>query len=53
MQYNTAAIKKIPNIREVRELLTMAYKEGRVIEEEFTILLEINTSNNLDLSYSK
>ena len=38
---------------EARELLTMAYEEGRVIEEEFAILLEINTSNNLDLSYFK
>ena len=38
---------------EARELLTMAYEEGRVIKEEFAILLEINTTNNLDLSYFK
>ena len=41
MQYNTAAIKNMPNL------------EGQLIEEEFIILLELNTSNNLDLKYSK
>ena len=43
----------MPNLREVRELLTMAYLEGQLIEEEFFLLLELNTSNNLDLNYSK
>ena len=43
----------MPNVREVRKLLTRAYLEGQLIEEEFIILLELNTSNNLDLSYSK
>ena len=43
----------MPNLREVRELLTMAYLEGQLIKEEFIILLELNTSNNLDLRYSK
>ena len=53
MQYNTGAIKNIPDLSEVRELLTMAYLEGQSIEEEFIIRLELNTSNNLYLSYSK
>ena len=43
----------MPNLREVRELLTMAYLERKLIEEEFVILLELDTSNNLDLNYSK
>ena len=43
----------MPNLREDRELLTMAYLEGQLIEEEFFLLLELNTSNNLDLNYSK
>ena len=42
----------MPNLREVRELLTMAYLEGQLIEEEFSLLLELNTSNNLDLNYN-
>ena len=41
------------NPRKVRELLSMAYLEGQLIEEEFIILVELSTSNNLDLSYSK
>ena len=53
MQYNTGAIKNIPDLSEVRELLTMACLEGQSIEEEFIIRLELNTSNNLYLSYSK
>ena len=43
----------MPNLREVRELLTMAYLEGQLIEEEFITILELNTSNNLGLTYSK
>lgn len=31
MQYNTGAIKNMPNLSEVRELLTMACLEGQSI----------------------
>ena len=31
----------------------MAYQEGQLLEEEFLLLLELNTSSNSDLSHSK
>ena len=31
----------------------MAYLEGKLIEDELFLLLKLNTSNNLDLNYSK
>ena len=43
----------MPNLREVWDLLTMAHLEGKFIEEELFLLLKLNTSNNLDLNFSK
>ena len=40
------------NLKEIRELHTMANLEGKLIEEEAFLLLELNKSNNLDLNYS-
>ena len=31
----------------------MAYQEEQLLEEEFFLLLELNTSSNSDLSHSK
>ena len=42
----------MPNLKEVRELPTIAYLKGKLIEE-FFLFFELNTSSNLDLNYSK
>jgi len=41
----------MPNFRENRFLLTNAYADGLIDDEEYVLLYDINKSKNLDLPY--
>ena len=39
------------NLREVRDILTIAYTDGMLSNEQFLLLYDINTSHNPDYPY--